>query len=50
MIRQKLIQGTRRMARSKEMRILKIITGNTLWNQRRSNQIRKKCKTEDVVR
>lgn len=32
------------------MRILKMIKGNTLWDERKSNKIRKECKTDDVVR
>jgi len=27
-----------------------MITGNTLWDQRRSNEIREECKTDDMVR
>lgn len=41
---------TKRMARTNEMRVLRAITGNTLRDQRRSDEIRKECQTEDVVR
>ena len=40
---------TKRMARSNEMGILRMIKRNTLWDQRRGDEISEKCKTEDVV-
>lgn len=37
------------MAQTNEIRILRMIKGNTLWDQRTSKEIREECKTEDVV-
>ncbi|XP_044744248.1 uncharacterized protein LOC123306342 [Coccinella septempunctata] len=41
---------TKTMARINEMKVLRLITGNTLRDQRRSSDIREECQTEDVVR
>ena len=41
---------TIRMARTNNKKIIRIITGNTLWDQRRSGEIREECKTKNAVR
>ena len=41
---------TKRMLRTNEMKVLRTITGNTLRDQRRSQDIRNECEIDDVVR
>ncbi|XP_048520668.1 uncharacterized protein LOC125503803 [Dendroctonus ponderosae] len=41
---------TKRLLRTTEMRVLRSITGHTLYDMKRSEEIRDSCKVSDVVR
>lgn len=41
---------TKRILRTTEMKTLRAITGNTLRDRRRNEDIRRDCETQDVVR